>query len=99
MSYITINTLEIPKGAEAVLEGRFRERKHEVDNEPGFLGFQLLRPVEGTERYFVITTWETKAHFDAWMVKRAERKAHAPEGKPAPVTTDHKMMEFEVVAL
>lgn len=99
MSYITINTLEIPKGAEEVLEGRFRDRKHEVDNEPGFQGFQLLRPVEGTERYFVITTWETKEHFDAWMVKRAERKAHAPADKPAPVTTDHKMMEFEVVDL
>lgn len=56
MSYITINTLEIPKGAEDVLEERFRARKHEVDGEPGYQGFQLLRPVDGTERYFVITT-------------------------------------------
>lgn len=99
MSYITINTLQIPPGAASVLESRFRERRNEVDGEPGFQGFKLLRPKAGTDRYYVVTTWESKAHFDAWMQKREERKAHDSAKRPAPVSTDHLMMEFEVVDL
>lgn len=53
MSYITISTLQIPPGAANVLEGRFRERRNEVDGEPGFQGFKLLRPKAGTDRYYV----------------------------------------------
>ena len=47
----------------------------------------------------MITTWESKAHFDAWMRKREERKNHDNTSRPAPVSTDHQMMEFEVVDL
>lgn len=99
MSYISINTLEVPKGQGSLLEERFRARKHEVDNEPGYLGFQLLRPVEGTDRYFVVTTWEDRASFDAWVAKRYERKAHAQPVETTPVSTDHALLQFEVVDL
>ena len=48
MAVVKINAIEIPPGAGPELEKRFAHRAHAVDNQPGFLGFQLLRPVKGS---------------------------------------------------
>ena len=56
MSVVKINAIEVPEGSGPELEARFAARKHSVDGEPGFEGFQLLRPVAGENRYFVVTT-------------------------------------------
>src|SRR5699024_4480031 len=57
MSVVKINAIHVPEGAGPELEARFAARKHAVDSAPGFEGFQLLRPVAGEDRYFVVTTW------------------------------------------
>ena len=64
------------------LEKRFSNRAHTVDGTPGFLGFQLLRPVAGEERYFVVTQWEDEESFAAWRDGPAIA-AHAGERAPA----------------
>ena len=58
MAIVKINALNVPPQAGAELERRFSERAHTVENSPGFLGFQLLRPTGEEKRYFVVTTWE-----------------------------------------
>ncbi len=101
MPVVKINALEVPAGAGPELEARFAARKHAVDNSPGFLGFQLLRPVAGEERYFVVTTWETEEDYVAWRDGDA-RKAHADnagEQPRKPVATGATLLEFEVVEL
>ena len=97
MSVVKINAIEVPEGAGAELEARFAARKHAVDGEPGFEGFQLLRPVAGENRYFVVTTWATEEDFVAWRDGNA-RQAHAGEAKK-PVATGASLLEFEVVEL
>ena len=59
MPVVKINAIEVPPDAGPELEKRFANRAHAVDNQPGFLGFQLLRPVKGEDRYFVVTQWES----------------------------------------
>lgn len=97
MSVVKINAIEVPQGAGPELEQRFAARKHSVDSEPGFEGFQLLRPVAGENRYFVVTTWATEEDFVAWRDGNA-RAAHAGQGKK-PVATGTSLLEFEVVEL
>jgi len=97
MSVVKINAIEVPEGAGPELEQRFAARKHSVDSEPGFEGFQLLRPVAGENRYFVVTTWATEEDFVAWRDGNA-RAAHAGQGKK-PVATGASLLEFEVVEL
>lgn len=97
MSVVKINALSVPDGAGPELEARFAARKHAVDQEPGFEGFQLLRPVGDETRYFVLTTWATEEDFQAW---RAKRTPHAPAGPGSPtLTTESQLLEFEVVDL
>jgi heme-degrading monooxygenase HmoA len=109
MPVVKINAIHVPESAGPELEKRFAARKHSVDSSPGFLGFQLLRPVKGETRYFVVTTWDSEESFAAWSAGPA-REAHS-QGRPAaegssdgapaarPVATGADLLEFEVVEL
>lgn len=95
MAVVKINAIEVPENAGPELEKRFAARLHAVDSQPGFLGFELLRPVSGENRYFVYTKWETEEHFQAWAQGPA-REAHAGE-RAKPVASGASLLEFEVV--
>jgi heme oxygenase (mycobilin-producing) len=95
MAVVKINAIEVPEGAGPELEKRFANRLHAVDNQPGFLGFELLRPVKGDNRYFVYTRWESEEHFQAWANGPA-KEAHAGQ-RAQPVASGASLLEFEVV--
>jgi heme-degrading monooxygenase HmoA len=95
MAIVKINAISVPEGAGPELEKRFAQRAHTVDGSKGFLGFQLLRPVKGEDRYFVVTQWETEEDFAAWSAGPA-RAAHAGESAK-PVASGASLLEFEVV--
>ena len=95
MSVVKINAISVPAEAHEELERRFAHRAHTVDGSPGFLGFQLLRPVRGEDRYFVVTHWEDEASFEAWRDGGAAA-AHAGQ-RADPVATGADLLEFEVV--
>ena len=94
MSVVKINAISVPPQAREELEKRFAARAHTVDSSPGFLGFQLLRPVAGDDRYFVVTHWADEA-FAVWRDGDA-RAAHAGE-RAKPVASGADLLEFEVV--
>lgn len=95
MAVVKINAIEVPEGAGPELEKRFANRAHAVENSPGFLGFQLLRPVAGDNRYFVVTQWDSEESFAAWRDGPA-KEAHAGQARQ-PVATGASLLEFEVV--
>lgn len=95
MSVVKINAIEVPADAGPELEKRFANRAHAVENQPGFLGFQLLRPIKGDDRYFVVTHWESDEAFQAWA-KGPAVEAHAGQ-RANPVATGASLLEFEVV--
>jgi heme-degrading monooxygenase HmoA len=110
MAVVKINAIEIPEGAGPELERRFANRLHAVDGQPGFISFELLRPVSGDNRYFVLTHWEDEASFQAWRngpaieAHAGERGRAVGEGAGAghghgqnPVSTGATLLEFEVV--
>ena len=95
MAVVKINAIEIPEGAGPELERRFGARHGAVEGQPGFLGFELLRPVAGETRYFVYTKWESEEAFQAWATGPAV-EAHAGQ-RANPVATGASLLEFEVV--
>lgn len=80
MSVVKINVLTVPAERRDVLEERFGARAGEVDSTPGFESFQLLRPTDDSDRYFVVTQWESEDAFEAWMASRAFQRGHAGGG-------------------
>ncbi|MBP2321327.1 heme-degrading monooxygenase HmoA [Kibdelosporangium banguiense] len=98
MAVVKINAIEVPEGAGAELEKRFAARASTIKDSPGFLGFELLRPVSGEARYFVVTHWESDEHFQAWA-QGPSRQAHAGSQGQKPVATGATLLEFEVVEM
>lgn len=77
MTYVAINVLTVPEGGGELLEQRFGARKGSVDSATGFLSFELLRPVSGTDDYLVLTRWRSQADFEAWTSSQSFRQGHA----------------------
>ena len=94
MAVVKINAIEVPEGAGPELERRFAARHGAVPSAPGFLSFELLRPVAGENRYFVYSRWETEEDFQAWRNGPA-MEAHS-EGRAKPIATGASLLEFEV---
>jgi heme-degrading monooxygenase HmoA len=95
MAVVKINAIEVPDGAGPELERRFAARAGAVEQAPGFLGFELLRPVAGESRYFVYTRWESEEAFQAWS-EGSGRAAHSGE-RARPVASGSALLEFEVI--
>jgi heme-degrading monooxygenase HmoA len=62
-------------------EERFRNRASLVDQMPGFISFQILRPKQEGDPYIVQTMWESEEHFRAWTESEEFKQGH---GKSAP---------------
>ncbi|WP_182113190.1 MULTISPECIES: antibiotic biosynthesis monooxygenase [unclassified Actinotalea] len=97
MSVVKINAISVPPEAGPELERRFAARAGTIEGSPGFLGFQLLRPTAGEDRYFVVTHWADEESFAAWRDGDG-RAAHAGSGdRPRPVSSGAQLLEFDVV--
>ncbi|MFC4455562.1 antibiotic biosynthesis monooxygenase [Deinococcus sonorensis] len=58
-------------------EQRFADRARMVDQMPGFVSNQVLRPVAPGDPYIVLTWWESREAFDAWTRSDAFTQGHA----------------------
>ena len=96
MSFVAINVLAVPEAMRETLEGRFAARAGEVDKMEGFQRFELLRPVEGTDQYLVVTHWDDKASFDAWVNSEAFSKGHAQHSSSGPAASGSEVWSFEI---
>jgi heme-degrading monooxygenase HmoA len=92
MAIVKINAVEVPEGGGAEMERRFAGRAGAVDSAPGFLGFELLRPVAGDARYFIYTRWESEEAYQSWA-----SGALGTHAGGRPVGTGSSLLEFEVV--
>jgi heme-degrading monooxygenase HmoA len=103
MSVVKINAITIPEGMGPQLEQRFAGRARMVEQFDGFEDFQLLRPTEGEDRYFVYTRWASEAAFQAWKDSQDFERGHATgqaDGGDAdrrPVAQGAELMSFDVV--
>jgi heme oxygenase (mycobilin-producing) len=106
--FVAFNVLTVPEQARATLEERFANRAGEVETMPGFRHFELLRPVEGTDRYLVYTRWDSKADFDSWVSSMEFKRGHAggdqdgaetTESQPRPAATGSEVWTFEAIQM
>ena len=96
MSFVAINVLTVPEEMRQTLEQRFAARAGEVDRMAGFEAFELLRPVEGTDRYLVYTRWSSEAAFKAWVESEAFTRGHAQHQAGGPAASGSEVWTFEV---
>ncbi len=83
---VTCNRIPVNPKYAAAFEERFGTRANRVDEMPGFVSFQLLRPTSEGEPYIVMTYWESEAHFKAWTESPAFKEGHARSSTLPPET-------------
>ncbi|WP_344945515.1 antibiotic biosynthesis monooxygenase [Actinomadura miaoliensis] len=83
MSVVKINVLTVSEEMRAELEKRFAGRAGLVESADGFEHFELLRPVEGTDRYMVYTRWRSEEDFERWTQSQAFQRGHAEAARDA----------------
>lgn len=96
MTIIKINAITLPAGSGDELARRFAARAGAVDDQPGFEGFELLKPTDERNTWLVITRWADDESFQAWVSSPAFGHGHRseaegavqPEGQPTPPPVD-----------
>ena len=78
--YVVMNRIPVNSDYTEQFEERFRNRAGEVDKMKGFIRNQVLRPDSPEDPYIVITYWQSKADFEAWVNSEAFQKGHAKSG-------------------
>jgi heme-degrading monooxygenase HmoA len=72
---VVSNRLQVAKGQEQEFEKRFEGRARLVENMPGFVRLEILRPVK-SDYYIVLTHWQEEASFRAWTDSAEFKEAH-----------------------
>ncbi len=79
-------------------EQRFRDRAGLVDEMPGFISNQVLRPLNEGDPYVVLTYWESREEFEAWVSSDAFKKGHAQSGTlPEEAFTQRSKLEIHEI--
>lgn len=83
-----------------LFEETFTSRARLVDKMPGFISNQLLRPNKSSDPYIVLTFWETREHFNAWVKSDAFVQGHSRTGTlPKDVFLQPSRIELHEVIL
>jgi heme-degrading monooxygenase HmoA len=106
VSVVKINVLTVTEDSRDELERRFAGRAGLVESADGFEGFELLRPVEGTDRYLVYTRWRSEEDFQRRTASQSFQRGHAQaaaqaggsgHGHGGPAATGAELWSFEVI--
>jgi heme oxygenase (mycobilin-producing) len=95
MSVIKINALTVPAESGDEIVSRFEPAIGHLPELAGFESFQLLKPTDGKDVWFVLTQWSSEEAYEAWRNSSAFARSHASAGeRPAPVATSSELLEF-----
>jgi heme-degrading monooxygenase HmoA len=78
---IKINAITVPADSGDELARRFAARAGAVDDQPGFEGFELLKPTDDRTTWLVVTRWKDEESFQAWVNSPAFAHGHRSEGE------------------
>ena len=97
--FVVINCIPVDPEYKDQFEERFINRAREVDKMPGFVRNQVLRPGNPDDPYIVLTIWQSKADFEAWVNSEAFQRGHSKSGTlPREAFSGHSKLEsFEVI--
>ncbi|MBX6762708.1 MAG: antibiotic biosynthesis monooxygenase [Rubrobacteraceae bacterium] len=90
------NSLPVREGAAERVVEMFRESRGSVQNFPGFVSMEVLSSEDGRE-VVVITRWQRREDFEAWVRSPEFSQAHRSSGDG--LFTGHPNISFYEVAL
>lgn len=95
-----MNRISVHPDHAAAFEERFRTRAGLVDQMPGFIRNEVLRPTQEGKPYIVLTYWESREAFEDWTNSEQFKQGHARSGSlPKEAFTGPSVLEIHEVFL
>lgn len=95
--FVFISHLTVPEADQPELERHFRERSRLVDDFPGFLYLQLLKPQAGEATHTFLTAWEDQESFRRYMKSGEHAISHSREPAEIMARTEVRHEAYEVL--
>ena len=95
--FIVANRVPVASGWEQTFEERFRHRAGQIDKQPGFVRMQVLKPESPDTPYVVLTTWQDRAAFEAWVGSDDFKLAHSNPMPKEAFDGDGKLEMHDVI--
>lgn len=73
------NSIPVNEGAADKVVEMFANSRGAVQNFPGFVSMEVLRS-EGADEVLVVTRWQSRKAFGAWVGSEQFKEAHAGSG-------------------
>ncbi|HSV41529.1 MAG TPA: antibiotic biosynthesis monooxygenase [Nocardioidaceae bacterium] len=102
MSVIKINAITVPADSGDELAKRFAARAGAVDDQPGFEGFELLKPTDDRTQWLVVTRWADEESFQTWVSSKSFAHGHKDASERSggeaqkPVGISSELWSYEV---
>lgn len=80
--FVVSNRIMVNPGFEDAFAERFRQRAGQVEKQPGFVSLQVLKPAREGAPWVVMTHWQDKAAFEAWVESEDFKLAHREQSLP-----------------
>jgi heme-degrading monooxygenase HmoA len=74
--YVVTNRVPVAAEWRERFEERFRKRAGQVDQQPGFVSMQVMRPEDDDSPYLVVTVWQDEQAFQNWVGSEDFKRAH-----------------------
>ena len=95
--YIVTNRVPVAPDWRTAFEERFRQRAGQVEQQPGFVRMEVMRPAGEGLPYLVQTAWQDRAAFDAWLKSDDFKAAHANPLPKEAYDGEGRIEQFEVI--
>ena len=77
MHYVVANRVFVKPEYHQEFENRFRQRTGQINNQPGFVRMEILKPQSDDTPYVVMTHWENEQVFQNWVGSDDFKLAHS----------------------
>ena len=80
--FVALSRFTIRNGMAAEVRQAFASRPHLVDSAVGFMGMQVMSPVEDSAEIWLITRWIDEQSYRVWHKSHAYHESHSgiPKG-------------------
>jgi len=95
--YVVSNRVPVVPEWQAEFEERFRHRAGQVEQQPGFVRMEVMRPQSDGTPYVVQTVWQDRAAFEAWVKSDDFKAAHANPLPRDAFDGEGRLEAFEVI--
>ena len=76
MSYVVANRVFVKQQYCGEFEQRFQNRAGQINQQPGFVLMEILKPQSDNTPYVVMTHWENEKAFQSWVGSEDFKLAH-----------------------